>query len=243
MILYALLVRAKTAKGMDAETAFTTIAVLSMVTHPANMVMTIVPRAVACLASFERIQSYLLDGNRVGEPPTLKRSVHMTEDLGLAAKITNATVVIKRGDIHVLQDINLDIKRRDFVFCAGSIGAGKSVLAKVILGEMPLSHGSLQLFSKRVGFCAQVAWLQGGTLREAVCGSGASSSSIDERRYELAISSVCLDSDISVLPDGDATEIGSRGLNLSGGQRQRLVSVIYLCRLYHQQNLHELCSH
>lgn len=36
------------------------MAILSMVTHPANMVMTIVPRAVASLAGFDRIQAFLL---------------------------------------------------------------------------------------------------------------------------------------------------------------------------------------
>jgi ATP-binding cassette subfamily C (CFTR/MRP) protein 1 len=28
--------------------------------------------------------------------------------------------------------------------------------------------------------------------------------------------------DLSILPDGDATEIGERGINLSGGQKARI---------------------
>ncbi|KAH7028788.1 ABC transporter type 1, transmembrane domain-containing protein [Microdochium trichocladiopsis] len=46
--------------AFNTETAFTAIAVLGLVTHPANMVMTIVPRAIATLAGFERIQAYLI---------------------------------------------------------------------------------------------------------------------------------------------------------------------------------------
>jgi ATP-binding cassette subfamily C (CFTR/MRP) protein 1 len=42
-------------RSLDTETAFTTMAILSMVTHPANMVITIVPRAVAAYAGLERI--------------------------------------------------------------------------------------------------------------------------------------------------------------------------------------------
>jgi hypothetical protein len=33
----------------------------------------------------------------------------------------------------------------------------------------------------------------------------------------------CLTHDFASLPDGDQTQIGSKGLNLSGGQRQRVV--------------------
>ncbi|KAF7553306.1 hypothetical protein G7Z17_g3696 [Cylindrodendrum hubeiense] len=44
---------------LDVATVFTTVAALAVVTHPANMIMTIVPRAVASLANFDRIQEYL----------------------------------------------------------------------------------------------------------------------------------------------------------------------------------------
>jgi ATP-binding cassette subfamily C (CFTR/MRP) protein 1 len=44
---------------LDAETAYTTLAVLIMVTHPANMIMTILPRAIGSLVSFQRIQDFV----------------------------------------------------------------------------------------------------------------------------------------------------------------------------------------
>lgn len=36
------------------------------------------------------------------------------------------------------------------------------------------------------------------------------------------IACCALDQDLAVLPAGDMTEIGERGINLSGGQRQRV---------------------
>ncbi|GKZ39898.1 hypothetical protein AbraIFM66950_001555, partial [Aspergillus brasiliensis] len=45
--------------GLHANDVFTSIALLAMVTHPANMVMTLVPRAVGIMANFTRIETYI----------------------------------------------------------------------------------------------------------------------------------------------------------------------------------------
>lgn len=55
LTLFAILAEIQ-GRQLDARTAFTTTALLIMITHPANMVMTIIPRAIASFSSFERIQ-------------------------------------------------------------------------------------------------------------------------------------------------------------------------------------------
>ena len=44
----------------------------------------------------------------------------------------------------------------------------------------------------------------------------------DSERYDKVISASCLNEDLALLPAGDLTEIGERGVNLSGGQKQRI---------------------
>jgi ABC-type multidrug transport system fused ATPase/permease subunit len=44
----------------------------------------------------------------------------------------------------------------------------------------------------------------------------------DAKRYQRAIFNACLISDLEMLPNGDMTAIGEKGINLSGGQKQRV---------------------
>ena len=69
-----------------------------------------------------------------------------------------------------------------------------------------------------VAYCAQVPWIQHASLRENVLFE----SSFDAQRYADVIAACALADDILLLPNGDATEIGEKGVNLSGGQKQRV---------------------
>jgi ABC-type multidrug transport system fused ATPase/permease subunit len=44
----------------------------------------------------------------------------------------------------------------------------------------------------------------------------------DEERYRQVIFACALEADLKIMPQGDQTEIGERGINMSGGQKQRI---------------------
>ena len=44
----------------------------------------------------------------------------------------------------------------------------------------------------------------------------------DPIRYDAVLTACALDDDMALLPAGDATELGERGINLSGGQKARI---------------------
>lgn len=69
-----------------------------------------------------------------------------------------------------------------------------------------------------LSYAPQVPWIQQATVRENILFG----STYDEQRYNEVLRCCALDSDLSVLPLGDRTDIGEKGINLSGGQKQRV---------------------
>jgi ATP-binding cassette, subfamily C (CFTR/MRP), member 1 len=208
--------------ALDTETAFTTTALLRLVTHPANMIMTVIPQAVGSLAAFERIQDYLLLPPRHEQRSTSKRVEDNHTNTPPAVVFEDVTIQTTSSMPPLLSDINIVINRGSLVVCSGPVGSGKTMLAKSLMGELATAGGTISVSSRRIAWCEQSPWLPSGTLREAVCGFCPD----DQSWYEHVIRLCCLDEDLLALPSGDHTMIGCRGLNLSGGQRQRLVCLL-----------------
>ena len=49
----------------------------------------------------------------------------------------------------ILEDINLEVKNRDFLTILGPNGGGKSTLLKLILGINPLTQGQIKIFGNK----------------------------------------------------------------------------------------------
>ncbi|KAL7419852.1 hypothetical protein Q5752_005768 [Cryptotrichosporon argae] len=121
------------------------------------------------------------------------------------------------GPPFAIENINFEVPRGRLVAIVGAVGSGKSSLLQGMLGEMHTTRGSVE-FGGRLGYCQQSAWIQNTTLRENVLFGRP----WDEHRYWEVIKAASLVTDLEILPDGDLTEIGEKGVNLSGGQKQRI---------------------
>ncbi|RVX04076.1 ABC transporter C family member 10 [Vitis vinifera] len=103
------------------------------------------------------------------------------------------------------------------VAICGEVGSGKSTLLAAVLGEVPHVNGIVRVYGK-IAYVSQTAWIPTGTIRENILFGSA----MDPYRYREAIEKCALVKDLEMLPFGDLTEIGERGVNLSGGQKQRV---------------------
>ncbi|KAH7015725.1 P-loop containing nucleoside triphosphate hydrolase protein [Ilyonectria destructans] len=227
VVLFAIIAKSQSS-DLDVATVFTTVAVLAVVTHPANMIMTIVPRAVASFANFERIQAYLLEPTYRDQRQLIAGASRgfTTNTKLFAIQTTDVTINDPGNSVPVLSNINIQLPQGSTTICCGPVGSGKSVLAKMLLGEIQYAGGGVYISSTNFGFCDQKAWLPAGTFREIITGF---SDNIDEQRYQDAIQACSLEVDIATFPEADTTYVSNCGINLSGGQQQRvaLARVLY----------------
>jgi len=64
----------------------------------------------------------------------------------------------------------------------------------------------------------QNPWIQNKTIRDNILFD----KPLDKTKYIRTIEACQLERDLEILPAGDATEIGEKGINLSGGQKARV---------------------
>ena len=117
----------------------------------------------------------------------------------------------------VLKDISLSVQSGELCAVVGRVASGKSTLASAILNEALLESGSIRLAGK-VAYASQSPWILNASLRDNILFG----LPYDEQRYNDVIQACQLTHDLTMLDNGDLTEIGEKGINLSGGQKQRV---------------------
>ena len=120
-----------------------------------------------------------------------------------------------------LSDINVRFPRNRLTILVGSIGSGKSTLLASMIGETYKANGEIHwLDENRIsfGYVPSMAWILNVSLRDNIIFGR----TFESKRYDEIICACCLKADIDLLPYGDLTIIGERGITLSGGQRQRI---------------------
>ncbi|XP_044330629.1 ABC transporter C family member 10 isoform X2 [Triticum aestivum] len=199
---------------LDASNVFTFIATLRLVQDPIRAIPEVLGVVVQAKVAFTRIEKFL------GAPELNGRAKEKCSSVAISYPVAMNSCGFSWCEDPLkpnLKDISLVVKAGEKVAICGEVGSGKSTLLAAMLGEVPRTQGTIQVCGK-IAYVSQNAWIQTGTVQENILFG----SRMDSQRYQETLARCSLVKDLEMLPYGDDTEIGERGVNLSGGQKQRL---------------------
>lgn len=154
------------------------------------------------------------------------------------ANSDTASTLVEEREPFKLEELNLAIGRKEIIAVIGSVGSGKTSLLAALAGDMRRMSGEVILGASRA-FCPQYAWIQNTSVRNNILFGKDMNRAwykevikaygplpfLSKSKLANCWSRCALQPDLDMLPDGDATEIGERGITVSGGQKQRLVRI------------------
>uniref|UniRef100_A0A1I8HGU7 ABC-type glutathione-S-conjugate transporter n=1 Tax=Macrostomum lignano TaxID=282301 RepID=A0A1I8HGU7_9PLAT len=198
---------------LTAGKAFTALSLFNILRVPLSLLPMIIAYLVTAMVSVNRISKFL-SGEEI-DPNLVLREPHRPGASRI--EVSGADFCWEKGLPPTLRDISFSLPDGGLTAVVGSVGAGKSSLVAGVLGDMLKPRGSVTIRG-RVALVSQQAWIQNATLRDNIQFTG----SWDDHRYAKVLDCCALRPDLEILPGGDMTEIGEKGINLSGGQKQRV---------------------
>lgn len=156
--------------------------------------------------------------NGLNEQPKFGKAVSVREDAPDKCVIFNrVSAVWNTQTTSGLHDVSFEVRAAEFCAIIGQVGSGKSTILQAILRELEIDSGELTVHGV-VSYAAQEPWLFEATVRRNILFT----EPFDEDRYRRVVHACALERDLQLLPYGENTVIGERGISLSGGQRARI---------------------
>lgn len=213
---------------------------IGQVQNPFANLTGFLPKYYAMLASAERLmeaEQYAKDSeNRMTRAQTLDFYRSDFQSIRLeGAYFTYQPPVQTEGEPMpvVLKDVNLEIKKGEYLVFTGPSGCGKSTILKLLMCLYPLDSGECYMKTAQGKQALTPAWrslfayvpqgnqLLSGTIREIVA-FGDRESARDDAAIHKALTIACAEEFVTALDNGLDTVLGERGLGLSEGQMQRI---------------------
>ncbi len=145
--------------------------------------------------------------------------------------VRNVSFSYPDKDKMVLDSVNLEINKGEFIGIVGETGSGKSTLLHLILGLLIPSNGDVLIDGKyvansrewhsKIGYAAQDFHLVDGSIIDNIA-FGVPPKKRNIERVNEVVKDAQLDRFISNLDNDLDTTIGEKGVLISGGERQRI---------------------
>lgn len=202
---------------LTSDRIFPSISLFMLLNFPLAMFSQVTSNIIEAMVSVKRLSEFLAADEL---QPDARQTIK-----GNKLEIGDEVVTIRGGEFFwnkdaatpTLEDVNLTVRKGELVGVLGRVGAGKTSLLSAIIGEMLRTEGEVKV-SGCMSYAPQNPWIMSATIRDNILFSHV----YEEEFYNLVIDACALRQDLALLPDGDLTEVGEKGITLSGGQRARV---------------------
>ncbi|KAJ5090859.1 hypothetical protein N7532_009543 [Penicillium argentinense] len=243
--MLAFITYALTKHDLHAAEIFSSLALFNSLRMPLNMLPLVIGQVTDAWTALNRIQEFLMAEEQKEDIekdehmdsaieiehasftwerlPTEENADKLKKPAGPDAKALASPKEDKKAEKQApsepfkLKNMTLEVGRNELIAVIGTVGCGKSSLLSALAGDMRVTEGKVKMSTTRA-FCPQYSWIQNTSVRNNILFGR----EYDEKWYNKVIDACALAPDLEILPNGDQTEIGERGITVSGGQKQRL---------------------
>ncbi|OLL26952.1 Metal resistance protein YCF1 [Neolecta irregularis DAH-3] len=203
-------------KPLSTQIVFPALALFNLLSFPLAFLPIIITSIIEARVAVQRLTSFLNADELQQDALCREPAVSNLGDENIS--IENGTFRwIRNSPNPTLQDINFTARKGDLSCIVGRVGCGKTSLISAMLGEMHKDSGNVVIKGK-IAYAAQQPWIMNASIKENIIFGHR----YEEEFYRLTLEACALLDDLTVLPDGDQTEVGEKGISLSGGQKARV---------------------
>uniref|UniRef100_A0A8B9LI33 ABC-type glutathione-S-conjugate transporter n=1 Tax=Astyanax mexicanus TaxID=7994 RepID=A0A8B9LI33_ASTMX len=196
---------------LDAQKIFVSMALINILKTPLSQLPFAMSTTMQAVVSLKRLGKFLCQEEI--KPDNVSRDPYKQDEDSVV--VENGTFSWSKDGPPCLKSVRVPCG--GLVAVVGHVGSGKSSLLSAMLGETERRSGNVSIKGS-VAYVPQQAWIQNATLQDNILFGREKK----KTWYQRVLEACALLPDLEILPAGDATEIGEKGLNLSGGQKQRV---------------------
>ncbi|KAI7832651.1 P-loop containing nucleoside triphosphate hydrolase protein [Gamsiella multidivaricata] len=200
---------------INPQTIFVSISLFGLLSRPISAMSSTLSQVTSITVATTRIQKFLL-AEELDESMIEREPEEGQNDGHPVIEVQNG-IFAWFNYSPTLTNISFSVPKGSLTAVVGRVGQGKTSLLSALIGEMYKRQGTIRIRG-RIAYVAQQAWIINATLKENITFG----LEFNQDKYDRIVAASGLLPDIEMLPGGDMTEIGERGINLSGGQKQRV---------------------
>ncbi|KAL2282719.1 hypothetical protein FJTKL_10350 [Diaporthe vaccinii] len=202
---------------LTTEIVFPALALFNLLSFPLAVFPMVISSIVEATVAVGRLTAYLTAEELQPDAISWKPAVEDTGEETISVHDGTFSWDRHNENKNALQDITFSASKGELSCVVGRVGSGKSSFLQSLIGDLYKVKGNVTVHGA-VAYVAQTPWIMNATVKENIVFGYR----YDSNFYEKTIKACALLDDFAVLPDGDETVVGERGISLSGGQKARV---------------------